>query len=251
MSTRDHARERETEFFDDLVQAEGEFDPFTPAGWQTLARRLLDFTGDAPRRVLDLGCGTGRSRQIYDVVAAEYIGLDLSFVALNLARKQEGSVVLQGDACQLPFGEGRFDLVAFSSVLHHIPDFRPALREAFRVLRPGGSVFAFDPNLLHPAMALLRHPSSPLYRSEGVSPNERPLLPGALRRAFADSGFRGIRQRIQAGLPYRSVAVSGLSRWLELYNQLDRLMEKSGLGRFFGPFTITVAQRPLEALDHV
>lgn len=245
------ARERESQFFDDLVRCEGEFDPFAPAGWATLQKRLVEFAGAGPFRVLDVGCGTGRSRQIYAAVASQYAGVDRSLAALALASSHEGGVrLVDADACELPFAAASFDLVGFSSVLHHIPDFRPALGEAFRVLRPGGLVFAYDPNLLHPAMALLRHPSSPCYRPEGVSPNERPLLPSQLRRAFTEAGFVELRQRIQGNIPYRSLAVGKLNRWLRLYNVLDRLAEQIGIARLFGPFTITVARRPHDDEDH-
>lgn len=149
----------------------------------------------------------------------------------------------QADACRLPFRAESFDLVAFSSVLHHIPDRLPALAEARRVLRLGGMVFAFDPNLLHPAMALFRHPCSPLYSAAGVSPDEQPLLPVALRRDFTAAGFAAIGQRAQSDIPYRTMAPRGLHSLLGLYNRLDRLWELSGLGRWFGAFVVTWARR--------
>ena len=173
-----HVSEAEAEYFDRLVKERGEFDPLAPRGWQTIAARFSEFVPSPISRLLDIGCGTGQSRQLYADRARSYVGIDLSLGALLLARRKfpEESWRL-ADACQLPFGSSSFDVVAFSSVLHHIPDFRPALEEALRVLRPGGRVFAFDPNRLHPAMALLRWPKSPFYISDGVSPNEAPLLP--------------------------------------------------------------------------
>jgi SAM-dependent methyltransferase len=194
---------------------------------------------------LDAGCGTGQSRQIYVERSSRYLGLDLSLGALRLARARfPESWWVQADAGRLPFAAATFDLVAFSSVLHHLADRRAALAEALRVLRPGGWAFAFDPNLLHPAMLLFRHPRSPLYRADGVSPDERPLLGSALRRDLEAAGFAAIGQRCQSDIPYRAVAPRGLDALLPLYNLADRWWEKAGLGRWFGTFVVTWARKP-------
>lgn len=224
----------------------GDFNPFTDHGWRTLAARFAAAVGTGRElRTLDVGCGTGQSRQVYRDRSSRYIGLDLSLGSLLLAQARcEDSRWMQADACRLPFAEGAFDLVAFSSVLHHLGDRRAALAEARRVLRPGGWVFAFDPNLLHPAMLLFRHPGSPLYSAEGVSPDERPLLPSALRRDFQQAGFAEIRQRCQSDIPYRAVAPKGLDALLPLYNRADWLWEKVGLGRWLGTFVVTWARKP-------
>jgi SAM-dependent methyltransferase len=196
-------------------------------------------------RLLDVGCGTGQSRQVYADRAAGYVGIDLSFEALSRARRKIPAARWgQADATDLPFAEDSFDVVAFSSVLHHIPDPAPALREARRVLRPGGFAFAFDPNLLHPAMALFRWPKSPFYVAEGVSPNESPLLPATLRRAFAAAGFDEIRQRGQSGIAYREVAPRLMNALLGAYNAADRAFEAIGLGRWFGTFVVTCGRKP-------
>lgn len=245
-----NATQRETEFFDSHVAIEGFFEPFADEAWTTLGKALDHFLppGSRSLAVLDVGCGTGGSEQLYRRFARSYVGIDLSMTALSMASRVRPALRwMRADASSLPWSDGSFDLVAFSSVLHHIPDMRPALSEAFRVLRPGGFVFAFDPNLLHPAMALLRHPRSPFYSSEGVSPNERPLLPKELRRAFAAAGFDPIRQRGQAAIPYRKLSVGPLNRLLPLYNTLDRAMEAVGLGRLIGPFVVTFAQRSGDA----
>jgi SAM-dependent methyltransferase len=232
-------------YFDRLVAAAGDFNPFADRGWETLARRFAAAVPGTGLRVLDVGCGTGRSRRIYRDRSERYAGIDLSLGALRLARQRFADAAwLQADALRLPVRAASFDVVAFSSVLHHVPDRRAALAEALRVLRPGGWAFAFDPNLLHPAMLLFRHPRSPLYNPEGVSPDEQPLLPRTVRADFAAAGFTAIGQRCQSDLPYRAVAPRGLDALLPLYNRADWLWERSGLGRWLGTFVVTWARRP-------
>ena len=181
----------EASYFDRLLKLEGEFNPFAESGWGTIRRCFEEFVEPKDGlRILDIGCGTGQSRQLYIHRAVEYTGVDLSSGALELARKKfPRDNWFCCDARELPFSDESFDLVTYSSVLHHIADFESALREGLRVLKPGARSFAFDPNLLHPAMALFRYPKSPLYSAKGVSPNEAPLLPTRLRSAFESAGF--------------------------------------------------------------
>jgi SAM-dependent methyltransferase len=238
------ALHREARHFDRLVLVEGDFNPFTDRGWATLAGRFATIAPAAPLRLLDVGCGTGQSRRVYADRLGSYVGADLSFGALAVARQRQPGSWLNTDATRLPCRDASFDVVAFSSVLHHVPDRAAALDEAYRSLRRGGLVFAFDPNLLHPAMALFRHPSSPWYRAEGVSPDERPLLPRTLRDEFLRAGFVAVGQRCQSNIPYRSVAPSGFRRLLSIYNRLDWAWQKVGLGRWFGTFVLTWGRRP-------
>ena len=244
-------RTAEGSYFDALVEAAGDFNPFTDRGWDTLARRFAAAIPGKDFRVLDVGCGTGRSLRIYEKSAARYAGLDLSLGALRLAhRRFPDAPWLQADALRLPFRAASYDGVAFSSVLHHIPDRGAALAEAFRVLRPGGRAFAFDPNLLHPAMALFRHPKSPLYNPEGVSPDEQPLLPSVLRDDFRRAGFTAIGQRPASEvrlLPYRAVAPKGNGPPAAARSTTaptGSAGEKIGLGRWFGTFVVTWGRKP-------
>jgi ubiquinone/menaquinone biosynthesis C-methylase UbiE len=234
-------------YFDRLVEEKGDFNPFADRGWNTLHKRFVAVSADRrAMRVVDVGCGTGRSLSIYEAQAGIYLGMDLSFGSLRVActRHQDRGWV-QGDALKLPIRDASVDVVAFSSVLHHVPDPSVALAAAMCALRPGGLVFAFDPNLLHPAMMLFRHPRSPLYRAEGVSPDEQPLRPIVLKRAFAAAGLAGIGQRCQSDIPYRAVAPKLLNSLLPVYNILDRVWEVIGAGRRFGTFVITWGWKPI------
>jgi SAM-dependent methyltransferase len=179
-------------------------------------------------------------------IPSQYVGIDLSGNSLKIARKRyPRDQWLVADACLLPFDESTFDIVAFSSVLHHIVGFADAVREAVRVLRPGGRIFAYDPNVLHPAMALFRHPRSPLYSQSGVSPDEKPLAARQLAHVFRTCGLVDLHQRAQSDIPYRYVAPKMLNALLSLYNRCDRLWDQCGLGYWFGTFIITAAQKPI------
>jgi dolichol-phosphate mannosyltransferase len=242
----------EGEYFDSVVAEQGDFNPFADGGWQTLRNQFKQRVArpspppDAGSpRLLEIGCGTGQSHKIYEGLTSLHVGIDLSESAVRVAAKNfPQSKWLRSDACQLPFADNSFDIVAFSSVLHHIPDYTEALKEAARVLCPGGRIFAFDPNLLHPAMLLFRAPKSPFYLSAGVSPNERPLLASQLRSAFEKAGLEKIRARGQSNIPYRHVAPKLINAMLSVYNTADWLLDASGLGRWFGTFIVTTAQKP-------
>jgi SAM-dependent methyltransferase len=87
------------------------------------------------RRALDIGCGTGRFTSQLQV--HEAVGLDRSQGMLDLARKRRLTCVL-GDAHALPFKSDAFDAVVATDHVFSALDIERALREAHRVLAPGG-----------------------------------------------------------------------------------------------------------------
>lgn len=123
-------------YFDELVCETSDFNPFNDRERETLRRRLaVVVPSSASLRVLNVGYGTGSSRTVYARHAQLDAGIDLSLVALRLAQRRGGGTWLQADVCQLPFAAASFDLVAFSSILHHIADRQAVLRQALGVLR--------------------------------------------------------------------------------------------------------------------
>lgn len=101
-------------------------------------------------RVLEIGCGTGA---VIRTLAqrpgvAEALGVDPSPVFINRARslaKQYSNLAFEvGDGRALELADGRFDAVLVHTTLCHVPEPERLLAEAFRVLRPGGTLAAFD-----------------------------------------------------------------------------------------------------------
>ncbi len=133
----------------------GEYRDFwwNPDFLQLMARRL-EF--DRITDVLDVGCGVGHwGRILASVLPAEAhcVGVDREASWLSQASEkalQEGLTsrfrYQLGDAQELPFADGSFDLVSCQTVLIHLADPTAALREMLRVLKPGGLLLAVEPN---------------------------------------------------------------------------------------------------------
>jgi SAM-dependent methyltransferase len=102
---------------------------------------------------LEIGVGTGRIALPLRARGIELAGADISGAMLrqlvaNAAAWGDGGLampVLQADATRLPFAAGTFGSVLAVHVLHLIPDWRIAVDEAVRVLRPGGALVASFP----------------------------------------------------------------------------------------------------------
>jgi SAM-dependent methyltransferase len=98
------------------------------------ALRLL---GPAAGRLLDVGCGGGSHTAAFNAAGWETVGLDPSQPQLDLARERGCEAVL-GRAESLPFDDASFDAVVSVWTHTDIDDWPLAVREARRVLRPGG-----------------------------------------------------------------------------------------------------------------
>ena len=91
----------------------------------------------AGARVLDAGCGSGRTLQElvdYGTVS----GIELNSDAATLARGRELGDVQVGRLEELPWDDATFDLITCLDVIEHVPDDVAALVELWRVCRPGG-----------------------------------------------------------------------------------------------------------------
>ncbi|MGH2858620.1 MAG: class I SAM-dependent methyltransferase [Solirubrobacteraceae bacterium] len=107
-------------------------------GRRRIIRAELDRLPLAPGgRVLDAGCGSGRTMQelaTHGVVS----GIELSDEAVAIARGRAHGEVVQGRLEQLPWEDRTFELITCLDVIEHVPDDTVALRELLRVCAPGG-----------------------------------------------------------------------------------------------------------------
>ncbi|MCW3098554.1 MAG: Methylase involved in ubiquinone/menaquinone biosynthesis [Chthonomonadaceae bacterium] len=102
----------------------------------------------APLNILDVGCGTG-AMSVRLTRWGRVVSADFSHTALEFSRRRGLDHLVGADAMKLPFAADRFDAVVTMDVLEHLPDDCAAMREFFRVLKPGGRVFATIPAYPH------------------------------------------------------------------------------------------------------
>lgn len=135
------------------------YDPITqyalPPNETWVRQSLIDAVQSKPRRILDLGCGTGSTTLMLKQAfpQAEVIGLDLSpymLVAASHKAKKAGLDIQwrHGKAEQTGFPTASFDLVTASLLFHETPPVitQAILQESHRLLTTGGEVLVLDGN---------------------------------------------------------------------------------------------------------
>lgn len=122
------------------------------------AEKLPELLGRPSGVVLDLGCGTGSAGAALKRSGARVIGADLAVPCLRVAARRLDGVV-RCDAARLPFADGTFDAIVSRGALHHMQDAPAVLRDAARVLKPGGRALFLDPRAfswLEPVKQMIR-----------------------------------------------------------------------------------------------
>ena len=119
------------------VQQAATYDRSRSAGPETLEPLLVALAHAPGRHVLDIGGGTGNYASALRDAGYEVLVIDMSQDMLRVAASK-GLRVRRADATSLPEDDSSADAVTMIATLHQISDWRAALSEARRVLRPGG-----------------------------------------------------------------------------------------------------------------
>ena len=144
--------------------------------------------------MLELGCGTGHFTRELARSGADIVAVDVSPELLAMAREGYPAPNVRYEvqnASALTYPNAVFDSVVGSSVLHHL-EINEALREIYRVLRVGGTIYFTEPNMLNPQIAIQKNVPW-VKRKLGDSPDETAFFRWPLRRLLRETGFRDIR----------------------------------------------------------
>lgn len=161
--------------------------------WQAFTAKVVmpwvldgeDLAGD----VLEIGAGAGANTAVlagaHPEAAITATDLDPAMVAAartRLAGFGERVTVQEADTTRLPFDDARFDAAVSLLMLHHVLDWRGAIGELARVLRPGGRLVGYDLTASRSAKALHLADRSP----------HQLIDADQLRDAFNEAGFTNI-----------------------------------------------------------
>ncbi|MFB6283167.1 MAG: methyltransferase domain-containing protein [Halobacteria archaeon] len=163
------------------------YDTVNPVFWNTAMRDaaidLLELEGD--EKVLDVGCGTGFATKALVDNADEVVALDQSphQLAKALKKPELGEVeFVKGDAENLPFADGEFDVVWSSGSIEYWPNPVATLDDMRRVTKPGGKVLVVGPK--RPENRVLAKMADAVMLFYGDE---------EARRMFGEAGWRDVR----------------------------------------------------------
>ena len=168
----------------------------SPAGRQRWKRRV-QMLSDHLRpgmTILEIGCGTGYFTRELTRRGADIVAIDVSPDLLEIAKAKYSAPNVRYEiqnACALTYNDSMFDSVVGSSILHHL-EIEEALREIYRVLKPGGTIYFTEPNMLNPQIAMQKNIPW-IKRRLGDSPDETAFFRWPLGRLLEQTGYRDVR----------------------------------------------------------
>jgi SAM-dependent methyltransferase len=180
-------------------------------------------------RILDVGCGLGLYVRRFRDFSGDVHGVDI-----DPAKVREAGATLpnirQASAEQLPYPDETFDVLLSHEVLEHVSDDRAAVREAHRVLKPGGRLIVFVPNRLYP------FETHGIYWRGKYHYGNIPLvnyLPDGLRarlcphvRAYTSGGLRRLFERLPGRIVVHRYLFAGYDNIVARWPALGRLLRR-------------------------
>jgi SAM-dependent methyltransferase len=185
------------------------------------------------KRILEIGCGTGAVLSEVSHGSALLYGLDINRQHLDLcAQNAPGSMLLQGDALQLPFPPASFELIYSHFLLLWLPLPLEALVEMKRIARPGAMILCiaepdYGGRIDYPQeLDRLGIWQTEALRRQGANPNTGRLL----SELFNQAGLIDIQTGVLGGEWQEAISTDDFeSEWATLNRDLSGLVEPDQL----------------------
>src|SRR3972149_381895 len=215
----------------------------TPAGKERWRRRVNMLTSHIlpAMNVLELGCGTGYFTKELVKTGAQITAIDISDDLLSIAKQTVQSSCVEfriENAYNMSFPDMCFDSVVGSSVLHHL-EIDEALSECYRVLKPGGSVYFTEPNMLNPQIALQKNVPC-LKKKLGDSPDETAFFSWKLKHSLMRHGYTNI-----IIIPFDWLHPSIPISLIQFVNSIGQFMERTPILKEFAGSLYIRGLKPL------
>lgn len=193
---------KEQQHFDKLAETYGEawWGSVTPAGIRRLERRASLVSHDLSRfkepEVLEIGCGTGAFSGILlkELPSLHLTCCDISLKSIRVALSRYGKYknvrFETADVISMHYAVNSFDCIIGNSVLHHLP-VNLVLEECLRILKPGGMILFFEPNMMNPEVAMLKNIRI-IGRIFQDTDNETAFFRWSLAKILGSIGFQNI-----------------------------------------------------------
>lgn len=165
-----------------------------------LEKKISDMPDTAEFKILEIGCSGGSftlkfaKRLAVSGKAAKIFAVDISDRLIQLAQKKDcpDNVSFQVcDAEKLPFDEEHFDIVCGNAILHHL-NLDIVIPEIKRVLKRGGKIIFFEPNLLNPEVFAVKKIKF-LGRILQDSPDETAFIGSSIKKKIKGHGFTDVK----------------------------------------------------------
>jgi len=210
----------------------------SPAGRIRLSRRVALFVrsmglAGAPKKVLELGCGTGLYTEQIASSCGELVAVDISEALLDQARAKVAAghvTFVHQDLEDIdPEETGRgFQAVFGCSVLHHL-DLDATLPQLKPILVPGAELTFSEPNLLNPQVRLMFSGFEWARRKWAVSATEMAFYPWELRSIFTRHGFEVVEL-----FPFDFMHPAIPPKAIDVALRIERVLERTTLVRHLG-----------------
>ena len=198
--------------------------------------------------IIDMGCGTGEFSNELSKYNLKVTGIDISNKSIEICKDKYGEKINfeVKDIENTSIKENSIDIIFLGGILHHFPDRSKVFKEAHRILKKEGRIFAFDPNHYNFIIWIYREL---LGIKTQKTENEVLIKAEDIHKELKQAGFSEIKCESTANITFdiryfKKLVPFPLYYGVYLYNTIERIVNFiKPLREKYGSFVITFAKK--------